>query len=162
MDEETFLELKQETLEDYEECIQDTLFYHEIQNPLDPSHPNPSNFNDRFGFVDAVDTPDNPNVPTTIATELFFSHSYKAGKKELLESSAEFVGDFDAKIFLSTQDLENKGVSISRERSFIRLKDGLEYQIEAVQPFPRLFGTSIVTKLLVSKKVPTEDNAGIN
>jgi len=162
MDEEEFLEIKLETLVIFEEEVQDTIEYHEVQDPLDPNDPNPSTLNTRFGFVDEPDTPDDPAVPTTNVTELFFSSIYKAKKKELSQGMDEFVGDFDAKLFFSTQDLENKGVVINRERSFLRLKDGLEYQIEAVQELPRMFGTSIVTKLFVSKRKPVEDNAGIN
>jgi len=162
MDEEEFLEIRQDTLEIYQECVTDIIEYHEIQDPNDPDDLNPSTFNTRFGFVDEPDSPDNPAIPTTNVTELFFSNVYKARGKELSQAEDEFVGEFDAKLFIPTQELVDKRLKINRERSFLRLKDGLEYQIEAVQPIPRMFGTSIVTKLFVSKKKPVEDNAGIN
>ena len=162
MDEEEFLELKQETLEIFEEDVVDTLVYHEVQDPNDPNDPTPSTFNTRFGFVDEPATSEGAAVPTTLETELFFSNVYKARGKELSKALDEFEGEYDTKVYFSTQDLENKGVSISRERAFLRYKDGTELQIEAVQEIPKMFGSSIVTKLFCSKKKPVEDNAGIN
>jgi len=162
MDEEEFLEIKLETLEIFEEDVFDTIEYHELQDPNDPNDPDPSAFNTRFGFVDEPATSTAAAEPNTVVTTLFFSNVYKAKMKELSAAEDEFTGEFDARLFFSTQEIENKGLLINRERSFLRLRDGLEYQIEAIQPIPRMFGTSIVTKLFVSKKKPIEDNAGIN
>lgn len=163
MDEEDFIELKEDTLCIFVEDFPDLVEYHLIQDPDDPDSPNPSSFNNRFGFVDEVDTPDDPDIPTTIITELHFSNHYKALDRFIMKAASdEFIGDYDAAVYIPTLDLENKGISLQRERSFFRFKDGLEYQLEAIQPLPRLYGSSIVHKVLCTKRKPIEDNQGVN
>lgn len=156
MDADEFDELKQDTLEVFEEDVQQTLEYHEV---LQPGDMGASTINTRFGFVDTAS-----GEPATKMTELLYSHVYlddaKGRRKSLHRAGDEFVGDYDAKVYIPTAELERKEIILKRDNSFIRLPDGEEYRIEAIRPMPRMYGTSVVHKLFVTKLKPIQDRPG--
>jgi hypothetical protein len=162
VDAEEFDELKQDTLEVFEEDVQQKLEYHEL---IPPGEPGAAATNTRFGFTD---TPS--GRPATTKFDLLFSHVYiddvRGRTKRLHRVSDEWVGDYEAKIYIPTAELDRQndgaGLELRRDNAFIRLPDGEEYRIEAIRPIPRMYGTSVVHKLYVTKLKPIQDRPGVN
>lgn len=164
MDPEEFEDLRQDTLEVFEEDVIQTLEYHEVIR--DGVAAGGSPINTDFGFVDAVATPENPEVPKTLVAELLFSQKYQspnaALRKLLGKASDEFHVDYDVVVYIPTADIDRKGVELKRDSGFFRLADGTEFRMEAIHPVPRMYTSSIITKVFCKRRKPIEDNPGVN
>ena len=149
---EMFASLKQQTLDEYVQSLGGQLIeYHKIIR---------TGVDARWGFAEG-DTP-----LSTVMTELLFTHVYldteQGRKKKLHAAGDDIIADYDLKVYIPTLDLERKSIVLERDDTFLRMKDGAEYQIQQIHPLPRMHGTSLTHRLYCKKRKPIVDVPGGN
>lgn len=165
MDRDEFEELKQEVLEIFEEDVGDSCAYHKI---IRTGAPDGSPVNDDFGFVEQDNTaPDfDPDKTLTEVTRLFLTNHEQAANLGLVKKLGVELGDFrvnyELVIYFATKEIENKALVLERDGGFIRLDDGTEWRLEAIIPSPSMYGSSIIHKVICSKRKPIHDKPGVN
>jgi hypothetical protein len=153
MDPDELAEFREDIGEIFEDCIPQILEYHEV-NLAGPGGGG-STINSNFGFVEDT-TP-----PITTKSELHFTIVQKPHRaKKLPKPGDEWVGSWDCKIYIPTQDLLDKGVTLDRDHGYFRLPDGTEWKIEAIREQPKTGSGSITHICNVSKRKPQEDDPG--
>jgi hypothetical protein len=165
MDREDFEDLKDEVLEILEEDVGDSCEYHKI---ILGGPPDGSPVNTDFGFVDQDNTsPDtDPDKTLTEVTRLFLTNHEQAQNLGLIKRLGVELGDFrvnyEIVVYFATREIENKELVLERDAGFLRFDDGTEWRIEAIVPVPSMFGSSIMHRLVCSKRKPLDDKPGIN
>lgn len=156
MDLETLLECREDMGELFADCIEQTLEYHLLI--LDGPGAGGSTINADFGFIEERDEQLHPK---TQVFPLHFTMVQKAHRaKKLRKPEDEWVGDYDCRVFIPTQDLVDQSLTLDRDHSFLRLPDGTEWRIEAIRELPKTGQGSIITVCYCSKRKPAEDNPG--
>ncbi len=135
MEQDEFDELKEEILEVFQDDVLLTVTYRELNVAG-------SDIDARFGILNTESYTD-----VTLLCSVVFVQSDKTRK-------ALGVSD-DCRLLLTipTMDIESKAVNIQREKGWF-IYDGVEYEIVRIDPKPRMYGSSIVTRIELGKEKP--------
>jgi hypothetical protein len=90
--------------------------------------------------------------PTVIANTTLYGVTYSK-PRDKVKDKLGVVEDVDLIVVLSTKELDDKHLTIERERALI-VSDGVEFEITSVKPQPDMFGSSIAMVLGCQKRRP--------
>ena len=135
MEEDEFIELKEEVQEVFEDDVLLTITYRQLN--MDDSTV------DGFYGVISEEVYDD----TVLLCSVVFIQNDK--QKRALGVS----DDCRVLVTIPTLDLENKNVTIDREKGWF-VYDGVEYEIVKIDPKPRMYESSIVMRVELGKEKP--------
>ena len=135
MEQDEFIELKEEVQEVFEDDVLLTILYRQ----LDMEQSTTEEF---YGVV---------NEAVYDETSLLCSVVFIQNDKQ--KRALGVSDDCRVLVTIPTLDLENKGVTIDREKGWF-VYDGIEYEIVKIDPKPRMYSSSIVTRVELGKEKP--------
>jgi len=135
MEQEEFSELKEEVQEVFEDDVLLTITYRQLDTEQ-------STVDDFYGVI-SEEVYEDVNL---LCSVVFIQNDKQ--KRALGVSD-----DCRVLVTIPTLDLENKGVMIDREKGWF-VYDGIEYEIVKIDPKPRMYGSSIVTRVELGKEKP--------
>lgn len=135
MEQEEFSELKEEVQEVFEDDVLLTITYRQLDTEQ-------STVDDFYGVI-SEEVYEDVNL---LCSVVFIQNDKQ--KRALGVSD-----DCRVLVTIPTLDLENKGVTIDREKGWF-VYNGIEYEIVKIDPKPRMYGSSIVTRVELGKEKP--------
>lgn len=147
MNKQDFLSHRREVLYDYRDQNAESLEYHEVNTGGTSGGGSAINTSFQFYENDVRD-------PVTRATSLPFRHRKRRRSKRKKPNEAVFTTETVCDVFIPTQALVNKGITLKRDNSFLRFPDGKDYTILSMTEQEPQHGTSLEIKLVCKQRTP--------